>query len=139
MKFCDYCENMLYVIVDDDKELKYQCKNCNFVNVIVTTDKVDDDGQPITVLKQTYTNEIKHIECNECVMDINYVDDARNYNQYMNKNIKYDKTLPHVNNIKCPSSGCTKETDTIYIKYDTKNMKYLYFCCNCDTFWRDNK
>lgn len=131
MKFCTYCENMLYVIVDTDKNLKYQCKNCNFITQVESS-----DDHKIPVLKQSYTDEITHTDCDECVMNINYVDDARNYNLFLNKNIKYDNTLPHVNNIKCIDDACTKETDTIYIKYDNKNMKYLYFCCNCEKFWR---
>jgi hypothetical protein len=132
MKFCEYCQNMLYIIIDSEKCLKYQCKNCNFDKQITT----NDDTLPTTILKNTYIDEEKSKDCNECVMNINYADDARNYNHYLNKNIKFDKTLPHVNNIKCLDKTCTKETDTIYIKYDHNNMKYLYFCCNCESFWK---
>ena len=133
MKFCDYCQNMLYVIVDSDKHLKYQCKNCNHDEQITSS----TDTESMIILKNTYdTKTVINEECDKCVMTINYADDARNYNQYINKNIKFDNTLPHVNNIKCPDKECVKETDTIYMKYDINNMKYLYFCCNCEKFWK---
>ena len=142
MKFCDVCDNMLYVTVNDDK-LIFQCKNCNF-------SKEEGDAEAIIarqaasklVLLQNYTGEMNEVTNDACIMNINYSDDARSYKQYMNTNVKYDPTLPHVNNIVCPHDDCKtgvhkdKTTDTIYIKYDHKNMKYLYFCCNCENFWR---
>lgn len=153
MKFCNFCDNMLYITVDGDKKLKHQCKNCNF------TSQIDEkDGESLNILNQNYDsqnikkeiipdkiNNVNNLdkiddnseECDECVMNINYTDDKHNYQQFMNINIKYDKTLPHVNNIKCPDIKCKKTTDTIYIKYDLNNMKYLYFCCNCEKFWKN--
>ena len=131
MKFCNYCDNMLYITVKEETELEYECKNCNF-----KTDVEKSEGSSLNVLNQNYTAD-KESTTEECVMNINYTDDAHNYQQFMNKNIKYDKTLPHVNNIKCPDEKCKKPTDTIYIKYDINNMKYLYFCCNCETFWKN--
>ena len=32
-----------------------------------------------------------------------------------------------------------KEKEIIYIRYDDKNMKYLYLCAVCDHFWNNNK
>ncbi len=137
MKFCDYCENMLYVSVED--ELLFRCKNCNFV-------KVQDkpvDGSSIPVLHQNYAegkDAKPKEEGDECIMDINYADDTRSYKQFITKNIKYDPTLPHVNNIPCTNAECRlgkgDTANTIYIKYDHVNMKYLYFCCHCEHFWR---
>lgn len=137
MKFCNFCDNMLYITVQEDVCLKYECKNCNFVSQI---EKPKDES--LNVLNQSYKDvdqdkEDDEASKEECVMNINYTDDAHNYQQFMNKNIKYDKTLPHVNNIKCPDANCKKETDTIYIKYDVNNMKYIYFCCNCENFWKN--
>lgn len=145
MKFCNFCDNMLYIAVDSEKKLKYQCKNCNFTSQIEKK-----DGESLNILNHNYNaqskieegNNLDKIvdnieECDECVMNINYTDDKHNYQQFMNTNIKYDKTLPHVNNIKCPDTNCEKTTDTIYIKYDLNNMKYLYFCCNCEKFWKN--
>jgi DNA-directed RNA polymerase subunit M/transcription elongation factor TFIIS len=54
---------------------------------------------------------------------------------------KQDPTLPHVNSIKCPNSGCEsntsgKERDVIYLKYDAVNLKFIYICNVCNTQWR---
>jgi len=59
----------------------------------------------------------------------------------MNEFTTQDPTLPHINTIKCPNSGCEsntsgKEKDVIYLKYDTVNMKFLYICNICNTQWR---
>jgi DNA-directed RNA polymerase subunit M/transcription elongation factor TFIIS len=66
---------------------------------------------------------------------------SEGYKILMNEFTKNDPTLPHVNTIKCPNSGCEtntsgKEKDVIYIKYDAINMKFLYICNVCDTQWR---
>jgi len=111
MKFCDTCHNMLYISVEEDN-LKHYCKNCNFS----TTDN--------------YATRA------ECIVETNHdVCESGNYKQYMSKYIKYDPTLPRVNNIDCPSCS-TKPNKVIYIKYDHVNMKYLYYCCHCEHFWR---
>ena len=71
------------------------------------------------------------------------------YRVYLNEFTKEDPRLPHIKTLKCPSATCpsrTKgvESDVIYIKYDTVNMKYLYLCtvvdpeskAPCNTQWR---
>lgn len=117
MKFCNYCENMLYIDITPDKDLLYYCKNC--------------DNK--TIEKKEHGSI--------CVIDDNKVDDITKYSQYINKYIKFDPTLPRVNNIKCKNVKCTKkeneEDEVIYLKYDFIKMKYLYFCCHCDTFFKN--
>lgn len=127
MKFCDYCDNMLYISVNEDKKLTYTCKNCNFNRVM------ENSNEDSTVLLD---DGLSTVDNKTCIMNFDYTDELKNFYQFLNKDIKYDKTLPHVNNIKCPNTECKKETDTIYIKYDNPNMKYLYFCCNCEKFWK---
>jgi DNA-directed RNA polymerase subunit M/transcription elongation factor TFIIS len=65
---------------------------------------------------------------------------SEGYKILMNEFTKQDPTLPHVNTIKCPNTGCEsnsgKEKDVIYLKYDAVNMKFLYICNVCDTQWR---
>ena len=63
------------------------------------------------------------------------------YRVYLNEFTKQDPRLPHIKTLKCPNESCPSrsakaESDVIYIKYDTANMKYLYICTNCDTQWR---
>ena len=118
MKFCDMCNNMLYVNIDNDKNMIYYCKNCNNKEVI------DKDQGSI------------------CVIDDNKLTDELKYSQYINKYIKFDPTLPRVNNIICPNESCIKkssdENEVIYIKYDFTDMKYIYKCAYCDHFWTKN-
>jgi hypothetical protein len=107
---------MLYVTVDE-QELVYYCKNC----------------QNRVIEKQNSSI---------CVIDDNKIDDITKYSQYINKYIKFDPTLPRVNNIKCANEKCkthsdpTIEKEVIYFKYDFVNMKYLYHCCHCETFFK---
>lgn len=137
MKFCKVCDNMLYVKVDTDEGLTFYCKNCNFSHV----QKKDGETLPVSTSRMTLDAQRSTLDDN-CVIDINYSDDARNYSVFMTPNIKYDMTLPRVNNIPCPRCEETKrkgENEVIYIKYDPINMKYLYFCCNCEHFWRQDE
>ncbi len=118
MKFCDNCQNMLYISVENDEmqgnKLMRKCKNCNF--------------------------SIEEGINAECIVSSGRGDSDVNYKKYMSKYIKFDPTLPRVNNITCANTSCTKasteDNEIIYIKYDHINMKYLYTCCHCDHFWK---
>lgn len=119
MKFCSVCDNMLYITVTEDQKLCHYCKNCSYKHVA-------DNGEGVELVSETIMNQ-----------------DTASYKQYMTPYIKYDPTLPRVNNIKCHNSDCPthkkgSDPEVIYIKYDHKNMYYLYFCCKCDHFWTKN-
>jgi DNA-directed RNA polymerase subunit M/transcription elongation factor TFIIS len=109
MKFCPVCDNMLYIHTEDS-QLAFKCKNCDFA------ESPTNNGS-VLISERQVDNPA-----------------AVNLNNYLTTNIKYDPSLPHVNNIRCPNC-VEKEDDVIYIKYDAKNMKYLYLCCKCDHFW----
>lgn len=126
MKFCKQCDNMLYFKIeeskkeDEDKEEKkktllyYYCRKCGDKELIKQTELIKD-----------ITYEKKQI------------DDIVN----INKNIKYDPTIPHVKNMNCPNSECitnktTMEQDIIYYRYNEEDIKYLYMCVYCDTTWK---
>lgn len=115
MKFCQNCQNMLYVSVSGD-ELIYNCKNCNFAT----------------------TEDFSHSA--ECIVKKSVHADNNSFQKFMSKHIKHDPTLPRVKNIACTNADCNKpattENEVIYIKYDPKNLKYLYFCCHCESFWK---
>lgn len=115
MKFCDQCENMLYVTIDKEKHLVYYCKSCGSRTV-----------------EQDITKSV-------CIVDDDKVNDYTKYCQYINPWLKHDPCLPRVNNIVCPNKDCTKpstkDNEVIYIKYDGTNMKYIYNCCDCNHFW----
>lgn len=115
MKFCTFCENMLYVDVDQEKNLVYYCKSCSNK---ITQPK---DAGSVTIV------------------DDNKINNYMKYSQYINKYLKFDPTLPRVSNMVCPNAACTKkedeENEVIFIKYDPNDMKYVYYCCFCSHSW----
>lgn len=115
MRFCKFCDNMMYIKVDDTKMLQYFCKNCNFVQ------EEDSTGSL-------------------CILDSNHIDEETTYQRYISPYLKYDMTLPRVNNIECANTACSRRKDqaqeVIFVKYDFNNMKYLYHCPYCNHFWK---
>ena len=115
MDFCEYCENMYYIREDDVNNIIFYCKNCS------ATKKIDN------------VNHAKKIAIN------NQEESNEKYTKYINPNIVYDSTIPHVNNIVCPNKECTKsknmDNNVLYIKYDKSKIKYLYCCSYCKYFW----
>ena len=120
MEFCEKCNNMLYIDIDSsdkgDNKLKNYCKNCNFSKEL-------PNDKSMIIIENVY-------EKTENI----------NYKLFINPFIKYDPTLPRVNNINCINKSCTKKKkdiyEVIYIKYDNENMKYLYYCVYCEKFWK---
>lgn len=120
--FCPVCKYYLYLtqesIPTEEKEskqiLRRICRNCGY--------QAEDKKGGL----------ILEIDLKEKI--------SEGYKILMNEFTKQDPTLPHVNTIKCPNTGCDsnsgKEKDVIYLKYDTVNMKFLYICNVCDTQWR---
>ena len=122
MEFCTICGNMLYIKpqAGNPKGIEYACKNCQFVKPLENPDR--------SLLVSEHAS-----------------DESSRHTVYMNKNIKYDPTMPHVDNIPCPHKECpTKKPDAkvsqdvIYMKYDSDNMKYIYFCTRCENFWKND-
>ena len=127
MKFCDVCDNMLYITLTPEPppgsdgagpagRLQYSCKSCG--NTILGAD--------------TDTKSL--------VVDTNYTDDQTTYQHFLTGYITHDPTLPHVRNIACPNDACTRPraapADVIYIKYDAENLRYIYPCTHCAHFWK---
>jgi DNA-directed RNA polymerase subunit M/transcription elongation factor TFIIS len=118
MRFCENCNNMLYVTIDKDKRLVHYCKSCGAR--VVETD----------------------VTKSFCIVDDVKINDYTKYSQFINPWLKYDPCLPRVHNIKCPNHDCGKPSDkdneVIYIKYDASEMKFIYSCCHCDHFWTND-
>lgn len=121
MRFCKGCENMLEIelrnsaTAEHKPELWYVCRHCGQV------DAVADSSSTM-------------------IMSTDYSDDKTLYMQYVTPHIRYDPTLPRVSDIKCASSSCSRAEgvaeEVIYIKYDPVQLKYLYHCLHCGTFWK---
>ena len=125
MKFCNSCDNMLYIrlLNEDSNKLIYYCRNCG-----ETYDEINEE--------------------NICVVDSNINNKATSYLQDINEYTKLDPTLPRTQNIKCPNQSCIsnlKDDDeskvnnqVIYLRYDDVNLNYIYICSHCDTIWKSN-
>ena len=110
IQFCDNCENLLYIYLDDDKSLIYKCKNCNF--------KKDGDNNIYCVYRNDLQNKKK----------------INNINVKMNDFVKFDPTLPSINNGNIVCKECSN-TDILYVINDVENIKYTYICKKCNSQW----
>jgi DNA-directed RNA polymerase subunit M/transcription elongation factor TFIIS len=118
MHFCSQCQNMYYISIDetDTNKLVYYCRNCGNKDTTLSVENVTVSTVQIKKSEQ----EFSHI---------------------INKYTKLDPTLPRINKILCPNPECETNTkdeprEIIYIRYDDKNMKYVYLCSTCDTVWK---
>ena len=62
------------------------------------------------------------------------------HKQYLSQYIAYDHTLPRTDKIPCINKTCQRpessKEEVIYLKYDSINMKFLYYCSHCGMFWK---
>jgi len=119
IRFCSKCDNKYYHNIENN-QLKYYCRVC----------------------ANTETNVSKEALC---VLDTQFQKETNNIEYLVNRYTKFDPTLPHIY-LRCPNEACktnhnnTDEknvTDAIYIRYDNKQMKYLYICTECDHKWKN--
>lgn len=85
MKFCQKCNNMLYIHSTssnegDEPQMLYSCRNCDYTEI---------DVNP-----------------NRCIYENLYSQSKSTYDIIYNKYTRYDATLPRVNTIKCIKEGC---------------------------------
>jgi len=116
MRFCDNCDNMYYISVEeeDNDSLTHYCRCCGNTDATVT-------NEGLCVLETIFKN-------------------TSNKGQRVNEYTKLDPTLPRINNVPCPNTNCKthtekKKNEVIYMRYDNANLKYTYICCVCDTTW----
>lgn len=122
MKFCEKCNNMYYISIDETNEnkLSYYCRNCGHKD-----SNIDDDGI--------------------CVLNTQIKKGNQQFHHIINQYTKLDPTLPRIYNIPCPNKECptndeNKKTprEIIYMRYDDDNLKYVYICTTCDNQWTTN-
>ena len=132
MHFCDKCENMLYIRLEteDSNNLVYYCRNCGNSEQIIDKNNI-------------------------CVLKSDIVMKEKAYLHDINEYTKLDPTLPRTNNIHCPNPSCSSnlpessideegessssskpKNEVIYLRYDDKNMQYIYICTLCDQVWK---
>jgi hypothetical protein len=121
--------------------LDHMCSICNYYMPLVpkATTKEQKTGELIRCCKNCGNTED---EKKGLVMEMVIQDEASDaYKVFVNEFTKTDPRLPHVSTLKCPNLTCPSrkgeaESDVIYIKYDTANLKFLYICNICDTQWK---
>jgi len=121
MHFCSECSNMYYIRInaDDPNKLVYYCRKCGHEDTLLSLENVCVSKTQVKKSEQTFSHII-------------------------NKYTKLDPTLPRINTVLCPNTSCVTNTENalreiIYIRYDDRNMKYIYLCSHCDTAWETNK
>ena len=93
----------------ETERLVYYCRHCGF----------EDNSVNIT------TGAIVKADINK---------DTDHYEMAINKFTKLDPTLPRTKTIKCPKPDC-EDGEVLYIRYDRKNIKFLYHCTKCSASW----
>ena len=129
MKFCIKCDNMYYIGINEENknELTHYCRNCGFI-------------------------DHSNIKENSCILNVDIKKGEQKYSHIVNEYTKLDPTLPRINTIDCPNKECASNTtegksqtpqqekEILYVRYDDKNMKFVYMCAVCDTIWKtENK
>lgn len=115
IRFCENCDNKYYHNIENN-QLKYYCRVCG----------------------NTETNVAKEALC---VLETQFQKESYNFDHLINRYTKFDPTLPHIH-LQCPNDACKTNkdshvTDAIYIRYDNKQLKYLYICTECDHKWKN--
>lgn len=139
MNFCNVCENMYYMRINEEskEQLQFYCRMCGNVDEILNKSSL-------------------------CLSE--YSEDNNNDSiiQSVNKYTKFDPTLPHIHNIQCPNNECIsnkeekdekdedekekdekygidiKKNEVVYVRYNNTDMKYVYLCCKCDHVWKSD-
>lgn len=119
MRFCNKCDNMYYLKIQNENntDLVYYCRNCGYEDII--------NSEATTIMKTVIKGNNDR------------------YVNVVNKYTKYDNTIPRVREIKCANESCEsheneKITDILLIRHDETNMKYVYLCGVCDYVWKSN-
>lgn len=113
MHFCDQCNNMYYLKIqniDQQEQLIYFCRNCG-------NEKTNLDIQDLQIYHSS--NEIDF-------------DGSHLVNEYT----KYDKTLPRTKLVTCPNAGCKKDGEILLLRYELQNLKFLFICTSCNHTWK---
>jgi DNA-directed RNA polymerase subunit M/transcription elongation factor TFIIS len=105
-------------------------KFCGLCNNMFFASMVDDNRLEFRC-NYCGNKEVKDDDATEVILDQRKIDDDERYEMFANKNIKYDPTIPRVSGMKCGNAA--------YLKYDFKDMKFIYYCCVCETFFKNRR
>lgn len=95
--------------------------------------KSSDDGRSCE-LRCPSCLETKPIGAGAVLRERKPADDYPEYARYLTPQLSNDPALPRDPRIVCPF--CDKAGDVLYVKYNAKNMKFVYHCGACKEFWK---
>jgi DNA-directed RNA polymerase subunit M/transcription elongation factor TFIIS len=120
--------------------LDHMCPKCDYYMALAEGTSEDDGTKDLIRFCRNCGN--KKDEVKGLVMETFIQEKASDaYRVAINDFTKDDPRLPHIKTLKCPTASCPSratggESDVIYIKHDTVNMKYIYICTKCNTNWK---
>lgn len=130
MKFCVACENMMY--------MKFPQETSE------ATSSTQENTNDVVLYCRNCGYEESNQEFDPCFYRLSLLKDKLYYKTIINRYTPFDPTLPRSKDIPCPNlecethrtSGTRPEQDVVYLKYNKKEMKFIYLCCNCLTAWK---
>ena len=151
--FCKICRYYLYLeevsVVDDEKgdqeskkkELRRVCRNCGYQEqmkggLILEIDLKEKTSEGYKILMNEFTKDdptLPHVHNLRCPSRACLSNKGRAYP--MDNPDAAQAAAAAAPQAAIEDKG-EVESDVIYLKYDSVNMKYLYICNVCDTKWR---
>ena len=121
--------------------LNHMCPKCEYYMLLVQDPDTTTQGSNVLLRSCRNCGHVEPEKKGLVMETIIQGQASESYNVFLNEYTKEDPRLPHVKNLQCPNVDCAsragkEESDVIYIKYDTINMKFLYICTKCNTNWR---
>ena len=120
--------------------LKHMCPKCDYY---MPLERISDTPADLEFIRKCRNCGYQQQEEPGLVMEMTVQEKiSDSYKVVLNEFTKKDPRLPHVKNLKCPNDSCPSrqpggpESDVIYIKYDTANLKFIYLCTHCPTQWK---
>jgi DNA-directed RNA polymerase subunit M/transcription elongation factor TFIIS len=114
MKWCPTCQNMLHEYHEKDGILFQKCRACSHEEKVSVEDPL------------IYEHDLRQD------LSVHYA---------MNQYLKYDPTLPHFTNMKCPNITCPtkgKNSDVVGVELDKVNLVWQYQCKQCSATWKQS-
>lgn len=121
MRFCELCDNYLFVSAKGDK-LEHKCRKDG-----ITIEMKPTNAEEALILETHFRADIQSQKTKQ---------------SFMNEFTRADPTMPHLHNVKCPNPACAtntaeaKDKDIIYVKTDVKNLLFEYQCQICNKQWK---
>ena len=159
MQFCPACDNLLHMqigVISDSSEnksgggaissteqkfpLTMYCKHCPYNINIKGQDQSHVGGDAAS----TAYSPSNSSTFNPCLYRSNYsYNHPLYYSSIVNEYTFDDPTLPCVS-VPCPIKTCPSATDstlvpeTMYVRFNDQDMRYLYLCKHCRHCWSIN-